>query len=115
MQENIGLCQLEENKELFFSPFLGRFDKRDILEEAPDSTEEYILAQQKKHRARGAILIAQAKETCNRCPILSACLEYSDSVDAPIYGVVAGLTDKERRARRELLRKKTSKNPVNMI
>ena len=44
--------------------------------------------------------IALAKKTCSGCPVKAECLEYAmeNRID---FGVFGGLTDKERRPKRE--------------
>lgn len=102
MVNTFGSCQTGANRNLFFSPFLGRFDRRDVLDENPNSTEEEILEKQKQHRVKNRVLTEQAKAICASCPILAACTEYANSMNLPIYGVVAGMTEKERRARKTI-------------
>ena len=90
-------CTTEENQKIFMSPYVSRFDKRD-LEDAGASPKE-IKLQQKIHATKRIEYIKKAKEVCNECPFIKQCLAYSDKVDDRIYGVVAGMSEPERKKR----------------
>ena len=90
-----------KNVDVFDSPYLSDFDALEYQEERPEieHTEESLLQAEIKHGMAQRNAIVLAKSLCSECPVKDACLRWvmaSEKDDCLVYGVVAGLTQKER-------------------
>jgi hypothetical protein len=99
-------CRL--NVDVFDSPYLSDFDALEYQEERPDMehTEESLLQAEVRHNMAQRNAVVMAKNLCSACPVKAECLRWvmaAESDDCLVYGVVAGLTQKERTRMRKRL------------
>lgn len=92
-------CQ--KNVDVFDSRFLLDFDALEYQEENPEveHTEDSLLKAEVRHGIVQKNAVVRAKSLCDECPIKADCLAWVMSVedsDYLVYGVVAGMTQKER-------------------
>lgn len=104
----IGETPCRLNVDVFDSPYLSDFDALAYQEERPDieHTEESLLQAEVKHNMGQRNAVVLAKSLCSECPIKAECLNWVmgfEEDDCLVYGVVAGLTQKERTRLRKRL------------
>lgn len=85
------------NQPLFLLPFLEPFDAKEYQEEYPAATPQETEAAQNDHLKKYYVKIAEAKSICMACPVLQECSKWAAEQDEEVYGVVAGLTEAERK------------------
>lgn len=92
-----GTCQTDPYaRELFQSPLLEPFDTATYKEEQESYTAESVLIAKTMHNSLAANKIDEAKQVCFACPVLEACKTWVEGMTAPVYGVTAGTTERDR-------------------
>lgn len=105
----------DSKTELFWSPYMERFRDEDYLEDHPELADllasedpdevrgvQDILREEKtKHNNLYELATATARNECASCPALEWCRNMVLRTEDPIYGIVAGMNERERRAYRK--------------
>lgn len=105
----------DSNTELFWSPFMEKFREADYLEEHPEvlamlssedldeakSAESLLSDEKTKHNNLYELATATARNECASCPALDWCRNMVLNTEDPIYGIAAGMNERERRAYRK--------------
>ena len=94
-----GLCnQSEQVKNLFASRYAEPFDKADYLFENPQAKKDRGMVEKAEmlHTINHLAVTSQCRNVCAECPFLDECREWVLSFDEAVYGVVAGMTERER-------------------
>lgn len=86
-----------EKADLFASPYMEDFSKDDFLEDNPEATAKEVQSAYTSHSNLQAMAVASAKTECFTCPALEWCKQQALKIEEPVYGVMAGMTEKERR------------------
>lgn len=86
-----------DKADLFASPYMEDFSKEDFLEDNPEATAKEIQAAYTAHSNLQSMAVATAKSECYACPALEWCKQQALKIEEPVYGVMAGMTEKERR------------------
>lgn len=98
-----GKTPCRENVDLFDSVYLEDFVPADYIEDhqGEDLTEQDIYNAQIKHNIAHANTVVAVKAMCAACPMLDICQKMVVEAEkkSPIYGIVAGLTADERKAK----------------
>lgn len=117
-----SLCATnEEAQKLFMSPFLEKFSENDFYEdhigneklstselEAKKKGLQPLLEEKRtEHELAYSIYTGMAKSFCQQCPVFELCNEYrieKEQEGVEFYGVIAGLTNEERKSRKVLFK-----------
>lgn len=95
-----------ENRELYSSELMESFDSQSFIEEndhlTPDELEIQLASMEARHKMLSKGAIEKAVSLCNTCPVINECFEWvlkmeDSSPSNTVFGVVAGMTPKQRR------------------
>lgn len=127
MSINVGTCRTDpSSRELFMSKYMEPFDAQSYYDENPECNlgcspecDGYCEAlrlntARNEHNAIAVEKINEAKQICSACPILDICRAQEEETSdfLPLFGVVAGRTERERwearGSRRDNIRRRVS-------
>lgn len=98
-----------QNVSLFSSSLLESFDSEEFRESHPEFDEDTMIEKlaiaESNHKLLSRGAVEEAVSLCAQCPLLTECAELYLRIETPstrVYGVVGGMTAKQRRkVRRE--------------
>lgn len=88
-----------QRPDVFDNPALTDFDPDNYLECNPKATEAEIQQSRTIHNLSQHSMTLIAKGLCNTCPVLAECRQWvlkEETNEKPVYGVVGGLSERER-------------------
>lgn len=97
----------KRNVGLFSSSLMENFDSEEFRESHPELNEDQMIEQlaiaESNHKILSKEAVKEAIALCRTCPVLSMCFETVINTETPqtrVYGVVGGMTAKQRRKER---------------
>lgn len=97
----------KKNVELFSSSLLENFDSEEFKESHPELDEDQMIEQlliaESNHKILSKEAVKEAISLCRTCPVLDKCFDLYINHETPstrVYGVVGGMTAKQRRKER---------------
>lgn len=93
-----GLCVTNQSE--FESPYAEPFDAAATLDDNPNMTYLELVEAEREHTTKHILQVQKLKDICDSCPLLflGNCQKNALSPDTEfaMYGVVGGMTEKER-------------------